>query len=723
MQLKPEVKTKKKITKQSLFERFHYQSKSALEGSTQAEHVSSESRLGSSTCETSAKPPTGATENPCASAANVTTAAGDIVTPDPIVLPFAEDSDEEAGSKLFDLSGWAALKPDDDTKLQDHTTVLQGGPQSCTPGDGCGLVHVAFTRSSEGKGKGDQGNEHRTHAKVSEGPAKSAALLELKQRALAMSAQGQLPGDVGEESDSDLDIVSDAGKRNAVAPVASVKRLTVTSNPARRFPTEKMRDRKKLEVKDKFEELQRKSKQQAHAYRAERLAELKSRGILVQTAEEKLKEIQEVDDLLEKARRENIRIRKQEMKDEKLANGEALSGDDDDEEDGDWLESNDEGMEGDQEELEEEDPMAFISGSEEEDTGVEEGLTEAAVECGNRDENPMDKEAIETDGSDCGESRRLDPRSPSSFSLSSLYAGQNCSPTSRLSEMPELYEGDDDSQGIVTDIFGLKKKRKPRRVIEEDEEMEDVTLTEETEEKNHIPLFGGSAPVGLTQMFEGTIGDASEKSEIPTEPTTQINDKNSIADDDEMVPNTQTGFVDLTYSQTQDNDYSFGGARAEDSFLSAFHEEEMPDPTQEEGTIPSTSPAPPRFDDKSEGSEVEEKPIRKRKGKLARRRVDFSDDEPLDEDGFAIMKTTRAKNKRDKMLDKANSEARRLVEEQAEESEDEYAGLGGISDEEDVDDAGDLEDLLDETEQIVDEDALAAFNALVAIQPYGCSIC
>src|SRR5690606_34486315 len=105
--------------------------------------------------------------------------------------------------------------------------------------------------------------------------------------------------------------------------------------------------------------------------------------ILVQTAEEKLKEIQEVDDLLEKARKENIRIRKQEMKDEKLANGEALSGDDDDEEDGDWLESNDEGMEGDQEELEEEDPMASISGSEEEDTGVEEGLTEAAVECGN----------------------------------------------------------------------------------------------------------------------------------------------------------------------------------------------------------------------------------------------------------------------------------------------------------------------------------------------------
>ncbi len=63
-------------------------------------------------------------------------------------------------------------------------------------------------------------------------------------------------------------------------------------------------------------------------------------------------------------------------------------------------------------------------------------------------------------------------------------------------------------------------------------------------------------------------------------------------------------------------------------------------------------------------------------------------------------------------FDKEKSEAKAMVEEQAEESEDEYAGLGGASD----DESGGSEDeemkkLIDESDVKVDERKLAAFYA------------
>jgi mediator of replication checkpoint protein 1 len=62
-------------------------------------------------------------------------------------------------------------------------------------------------------------------------------------------------------------------------------------------------------------------------------------------------------------------------------------------------------------------------------------------------------------------------------------------------------------------------------------------------------------------------------------------------------------------------------------------------------------------------------------------------------------------------FNKKKSMAREAVMEQAEESEDEYAGLGGASDDEEGEEDEDLKDMIDHNDVKVDERQIAAFYA------------
>lgn len=63
-------------------------------------------------------------------------------------------------------------------------------------------------------------------------------------------------------------------------------------------------------------------------------------------------------------------------------------------------------------------------------------------------------------------------------------------------------------------------------------------------------------------------------------------------------------------------------------------------------------------------------------------------------------------------FDRKKSEAKGMVEEQAEESEDEYAGLGGASDDESAgSEDEEMQKMIDESDIKVDERKLAAFYA------------
>ena len=129
---------------------------------------------------------------------------------------------------------------------------------------------------------------------------------------------------------------------------------------------------------------------------------------------------------------------------------------------------------------------------------------------------------------------------------------------------------------------------------------------------------------------------------------------------------------------------------------------------------------------------VIESPVVKRRGKLRRRaevivtpageqdgasKVVASvepDDLDIPESAFDIMRKASKRNDATvNAFDKKKSAAKEMVEEQAEESEDEYAGLGGVSDDESgVEDDALIKAIIDdEGGKDIDESKLAAFYA------------
>jgi mediator of replication checkpoint protein 1 len=127
---------------------------------------------------------------------------------------------------------------------------------------------------------------------------------------------------------------------------------------------------------------------------------------------------------------------------------------------------------------------------------------------------------------------------------------------------------------------------------------------------------------------------------------------------------------------------------------------------------------------------MDETPIVKKKGKLRRRApvAAFSDEEgagepdeanieedefEINESVFDVMRQASKKKVVVDEFDKKKSKAKEMVNEQAEESEDEYAGLGGASDDES---GGEVDEFVkemidDEGGKDVDESKLAAFFA------------
>lgn len=127
---------------------------------------------------------------------------------------------------------------------------------------------------------------------------------------------------------------------------------------------------------------------------------------------------------------------------------------------------------------------------------------------------------------------------------------------------------------------------------------------------------------------------------------------------------------------------------------------------------------------------------RKRRGRLTRRETEFSDVEEeeqseeereeekeeaqdIAESVFDLMKKAARKIKKPKRepidTEKLKADMKGLVHDQAEESEDEYAGIGGASDDEAEADAArdsEMEDMVDDTnKETVDEAAIAAYYA------------
>lgn len=517
--------------------------------------------------------------------------------------------------------------------------------------------------------------------------------------------------------------------------------------------------------------LQQRARQQATREREERLQAARDRGVIIQTAEERQQEMADVEDLLSRARREGDEITKREKaaaKKERKESGEADPlGDSSDDED--WTEEKskisveeENSGSGSETGVNESESESNASGEEEED-GME--LDDDVAEV----TNPLfDDEASATDDNEAeaeadlsmDEMAEVESNEEDEEDLTSQQQNR------RMRNVNVISDDEDESQD-EQQTPSFAKTVSPAQLNTVSPVAPTSVLRSAT--KTFIPGVSVTGPVGLglTQIFAGTMDDSQispsltdgdfqqapiEKDalaflrripapELPAFMPTMEEEEDTQAYPDSPsqmshIPESQpmeedTQELDLNFTQSQIHGFD----SLVDSQMSSF-----PEATQDVGLVERT-PIKGRFVDSPATAmtmvmnplvlpdSVEETPIVKKKGRLHRRApVVFSDDEDaaepielgedfeINESIFDVMRKA-AKPKKVVVDDfnKKNSKAKELVNEQADESEDEYAGLGGASDDESGGEADEYVKAMidDEGGQNVDKNQIAAFYAYV----------
>lgn len=474
-------------------------------------------------------------------------------------------------------------------------------------------------------------------------------------------------------------------------------------------------------------QLRRKAKGQARKQQQERLEELKAKGIVVQTAEERERAQEEYEDLLEKARREATDLRKAEKAAAKEAGVEgadaAASSDDDEYED------------------------ELGSGSEEEtmgDGGAGDGLVDDLAEEDEEEEKDDAANDEDTEGA--------------------ASVNENCDYT--IKDASEDMELDNASQTTPA-----PRKTRNTCVVKDDDDESDFEVEDERVEPGPIVAAADEDPFAVfnfgndsndalmspTQAFHATMQTPTQDIEQdsmalyrqlpppstsslpPTMPEQTFEDAQGESQAD-VVPGSQT-------QETQGIEFNWQTqapetpAPALNRGPSAPSETPGWEPTQDQG-IRSPWPAARQvrrestLDSVAEGDHQTQSTVRLRisesplpplasapkRGRLSRRKAvaaDESENEEQQADGAsqdvrqtdAFRKMARRRKEALTAAERAEAarEMKGMLEEQAEESEDEYAGLGGddfVAPETEQD-----KEMIDSSHVDVDERALAAHFA------------
>ncbi|KAK6216553.1 MRC1-like domain-containing protein [Colletotrichum tabaci] len=495
--------------------------------------------------------------------------------------------------------------------------------------------------------------------------------------------------------------------------------------------------------------LQQRARQQAKMEREKRLEYLKSKGIIVQTAEEREREMQDVEDIVTRARREAEEIMEREReaakkeKKEKRKNGELDAWDDSDDEE--WEASDAEAEGGVAVEVE-------LSGSEDEQAD-DEDASDAEVEGVALFDNEADDSGSEHP--EAGAETLEDPAADSEDDLN--LPTRNI----RRSKKTQVISDDEDEDEDRVEATPRPKTATQRSPTAPSTKSPAVpTSVLRSAKKTFIPGLPvtGAAGLGLTQIFAGTMDDSQAAlgtmpSQSPMPDFDSLPDSNLIGftqEHDSMVFDSQGGDTQRAETQQESADgvhLHFSQTQVH-GFDSLLHDEEPTqfsiDATQDAGPQDYT-PLKQRFvepsstietmvlDKDGEVDSVQDSPL-VRRGKL-RRKIDVAaavmDDEDnedpraspeMDDFGFrttafnvmqdAVKKQNALKKAQD--YNRKKSKAKEMVEEQAEESEDEYAGLGGVDGEDsDDDDAASVKEMIDDEGGMTadDERKLAALYA------------
>ncbi|KAM3075078.1 hypothetical protein ACMFMG_007464 [Clarireedia jacksonii] len=734
MQLAHQAKTKKKITKESLFAKFNYKQPVSDVVSSDPVRPPSSSPAQQPDVEMRDTPPSSPPSE-------------------------VEDSAKQGASELPQVKATAGIAEAEELPtLEDGMENLPSSPPS---------------KIDKGKGKAI---DVEPAQEVSE---KNSSL---KQRPIQIRpAKGTSHASELDDSDSDLEIVSaKASKRNAKLDaiferipakqakephsMVALRMLAHLTSPGKQNSGRNQKP--SMTAKDLQMNLQLRARQQATREREERLQALRDRGIVVQTAEERAKEMAEVDDILAKARQEGEEIKAREKaaaKKERKINGEKdpLGDSSDDDE---WEE--DQGPEGEASGLGSEDDEQ--EGWEAEDSEEEDEAEEDETP------NPMfDNEAGEDDAEESETDLSIKEAPKEAMDLEDEDENLPVNQNSRRPRVAKVISDDEDEEDIVKQTPKGPRTRSPTDLGTDSPAMPTSVLR--SAKRTFIPgvTVAGPAGLGLTQIFAGTMDD-SQDLEVPTQDSQPFEMNNgspsflrrrnaapelapfvptlSKEESQDMVMDSQTQVREsqMNNNETQGIQISFEQSQinAFDSLLDNQPSTQMSDfPATQDGGFQMMTPIKGRFVDppstvgtvrvssqmdQAAFEAVMESPVMKKKGKLRRRAqvATFSDDEEgldpvqenADEDeefsisanAFDVMRKA-SKKKKAKVVDefdKKKSDAKNMVHEQAEESEDEYAGLGGASD----DESGGEEDafvkeMIDDEKKDIDENELARFYA------------
>ncbi|KAH2539078.1 hypothetical protein KXW97_005319 [Aspergillus fumigatus] len=653
MQLAHQARTKKKITKESFFARFNFVQQ---EESNVAGHTEENSSTTAGSQQSSDNEAQKAKETPQTSPV---LGPSDKLKPDEAV----DESNKEGG---------ADLGVEDFPTVDEMLSRSQDQHQQVT----VGRVEV-------------EENESKKPLEPTKPERRALTKPPIRVRVSRQSiAQKQL-----EDSDDDLEVVTDPAKCRRIAAfenlpakkmqesasMLKLKALAHLTSPTRRSKT--------MNTAELSAMLLLQARQQAAKERQERIQELRAKGVIVETAEERAAMEDELENLVEKARQEADAIAKKERgsKTKKLEDVDDV----DDEEDEDFE----------------------LSGSDQEGYGDGEGDEEDEAE---EDDEENEQGFVDSEAGEDEESE---------------------------DEQTEVMSADE------SEVPAVRRKR-PTRVISDDEDEDErqapktpAKPTPSTVNSVERPQFPGMTSDGLTmsltQAFAGTLGASQPVTQegSPAIPDSlpdpaQITHDRRDSESQIIIKDSQEQRAESTdilagYTQPESRVSESPAPRAMSQYS------QIPDPTQDAGFVLSPFDPSKRFlgtphstietvlVGQNESRNTTPVPDGKSKHLRRGRAANLSMIEEQEEEGFEIdasafdVMKKAAKTKTHVPFDPKTSKAKEMVEDAAEESDDEYAGLGGASDEsEDEEDAYDRQMINDNSGETVDEKQLAALNAL-----------
>lgn len=757
MQLAHEAKTKKKITKELLFERFNFKAA----GSASAKEAPSRPQTPVSTKSTDAE-------------------MQDVETPPSSPPARVEDVLGKDMKPLPTQSGAAApmqTETSNDATGQDDYEELPD------------IMDIQFFAR---KPLDTRSNPARTPVKAAQKRQVRVKLPAMQANRVSLSSGDEDDLVVVDTKKSKLDAVFDRIPKDKARESSSLRllrRLAHLDSPERK--AHKKTDKSAMTAGELQALLQQRAREQARLERQRRMEMLKAKGVHIQTEEERERDREQIEDMVARARREAEEIMDREVEEakqeKKAGGGDPLAWDESGSEDGDYENS-------DADDAEDEADVR-LSGSEDENEGDEEDNEEERIEGmiidGDDDKEEASAEAgpgatpkkthgaqnlvheaadetSESEGSETTERSWVDPDEEEE---QHRWGAESDADTpafvqARRPKMPLPISSD----GTDADVDATPRPTKtqfinstPRPVtaqavdfttgLSKDISPEVPTSVLRSATKTFIPGLpvdvGGPAGLGLTQIFAGTMDDsqadafqASPSQPMPTFDHFAAESQISQNASDEMVLDSQT--VPATQADTQDTqvqlDFTQSQMHGLDSLLRddfGSQPSQLMNPTQD-GGFQTWTPLKERFveppmstvetvvHDPSQVDEmIHDSPLQQKRGRLRRKVVIASDSEDDNDFGvgtkpsaFNILRNAAAKEEKRKAREEFNkkkSKAKEMVHEQAEESEDEYAGLGGVDGEDsEDDDAASVQEMIDDQNQGNREEDEAKISALYA---------